>query len=380
MFKPPPHRSQKVVIISPAHPLRGGIAASGERLAQAFAAAGDDVTIYSFSLQYPKILFPGKTQYSDDPAPQDLYIKTVINAISPFNWWRVGRKLRREQADLIVCRFWLPFMSPSLGSILRLTKRRNTRIVGLVDNIVPHEKRFGDRFLARYFVAACDAFLVMSRSVETEIRTFTTDKPIVFIPHPVYDIYGEALTREVALQRLGLDVSKKYLLFFGLIRAYKGLDWLLEAMADEHVRALDLKLLVAGEFYEPEAQYRTQIATLGLTENVYIYPEFVPTEAVRDYFGAADLVVQPYKTATQSGISQVAYHFDKPMLVTNVGGLAEIVPHGEVGYVVAPAPTAIAEALLDFFTHDRAEAMIANVKRAKLRFSWAVMVEALKNI
>ena len=368
---------KKIAIITPSYPLRGGIAASGERLAKAFQEAGDEVEIFSFSLQYPPFLFPGKTQYSDDAAPKDLKIHTTINSIQPLSWLRTARKIVAFQPDIIVCRFWLPFMSPSTGTILRRVKKKlpTVSIIGLIDNIIPHEKRFGDKVLAQYFTDACDGFVVMSRSVEKEMQLFTKKK-VIYIPHPIYDTYGDKVLRTDALQYLNLSAYRNYILFFGFVRKYKGLDILLEAMTNADVRALNLTLLIAGEFYEDEQTYRDYISKNALTDNVIIKSDFIPSDAVRYYFGAADVVVQPYRTATQSGISQMAYHFETPMIVTNVGGLSEIVPNGKVGFVVEPSPDAIAQALIRFYKTDR-NFFVAGVADEKKRFAWINMVEAI---
>lgn len=373
--------TQKIVLISPAYPLRGGIAASSERLAQALLEAGHEVIIYSFSLQYPAFLFPGKTQFSDDPAPLGLRIKTKLNAINPFNWWWVAREIAREKPDRIIVRFWLPFMGPCLGTVLRLSRlfsRKVIPVTALVDNIVPHEKRFGDRPFARWFVGACDDFVVMSQAVGTSIRSFlpaskNTEKVVRFAPHPIYDTYGTALDPATARQALKLPENAPLVLFFGFIRKYKGLDLLLEALA----QTPDIHAIIAGECYEDWAIYQKTIVENRLPERVHLFMDFIPADQVRLFFSAADLVVQPYKSATQSGISQIAYHFEKPMVVTNVGGLPEIVTHGVSGYVVEPEPLAIAEAMQDFFENNRAEAMQAGVKAEKRRFSWGFLVEEL---
>jgi D-inositol-3-phosphate glycosyltransferase len=372
--------TKNILIIGPAHPLRGGLATFNERLARAFQSEGHTVNIVTFSLQYPDFLFPGKTQYSTEPAPTDLNISVSINAFNPFNWVKIGFRLARQQPDLVICRFWLPIMAPCLGTILRLIKwHKQTHIIGLIDNIIPHEKRLGDRPLAQYFASACDAFVVMSRAVETEMTTFTK-RPIIYIPHPIYDTYGEKSTRSAALNFLQLPDNQRYILFFGFIRHYKGLDLLLEALGTEGVKKLGLKLIVAGEFYEDENFYSEKIKALKLENNVLLHADFIPTDAVRYYFAAADLIVQPYRTATQSGISQVAYHFEKPMLVTNVGGLPEIVPHGKAGYVVEPTPLSIAEALIDFYENDRLHAFTEGVIEQKKRFSWETMTAAFLSL
>lgn len=374
--KSAPVASNKIVLISPAHPLRGGIAASSERLALALQAAGYEVVIFSFSLQYPGFLFPGKTQFTDDPPPPGLHIRTLINSVNPFNWLRVGWLLAREKPEQVVVRFWLPFMGPSLGTILRLGRwlsRKSVRVTGLVDNIIPHEKRPGDGLFSRYFVGACDDFVVMSKSVGEEIKTFA-DKPVRFSPHPIYDTYGEPMSKPAARMQLNLPEHAPVVLFFGFIRKYKGLDLLLEALA----QAPGVQLVVAGECYDDWNFYQEIIERLGLQDRVQLFTDFIPADQVRVYFSAADLVVQPYRTATQSGISQIAYHFEKPMVVTQVGGLPEIVKDGVSGYVVAPEPGSIAVAIRDFFENDRERSMIAGVKTEKDRFSWEGLVSAVR--
>lgn len=366
----------KILLLSPAHPLRGGIAASSERLAQQLQSEGHEVVLYSFSLQYPSFLFPGKTQFTDDPPPSGLTIKIRLNSINPLNWLQVGREIAKEQPERIIVRFWLPFMGPALGTALRAARffaRKKMRVTALVDNIIPHEHRPGDRPFARYFIGACDDFVVMSKSVGEEIRQFTKTKPVGFAPHPIYDNYGEPMEKAAARRELGLPEGVPLALFFGFIRKYKGLDLLLEALG----KTEGIHLCIAGECYEDWGEYQRIIGEQGLESRVHAFLEFIPANAVRQYFGAADLVVQPYKSATQSGISQIAYHFDKPMIVTNVGGLPEIVTDGVSGYVVAPEAEAIAAALRDFFENNRAPAMEAGVKAEKARFSWSNLVQVL---
>ncbi len=367
---------KKIVLVSPAHPLRGGIAASSERLAQALLEMGHEVLIYSFSLQYPAFLFPGKTQFTDDPAPADLLIKTRLNAVNPLNWLLVGRSIALEKPDQIIVRFWLPFMGPCLGTVLRIARffSGNTlKITGLVDNIIPHEKRFGDRMFARYFVGACDDFVVMSHAVGEDIGLFNRSKPVRFAPHPVYDNYGSSMKKKDARLQLGIPAEVKLALFFGFIRKYKGLDLLLEAMT----KAPDVHVLIAGECYEDWNFYQKIIDKHQLAKRLHLHVDFIPAEQVRVFFSAADLVVQPYRSATQSGISQIAYHFEQPMVVTKVGGLPEIVTDGVSGYVVEPEPDAIAAAMTDFFENQRDVSFQEGVRLEKQRFSWEYLGEQL---
>ncbi|MCB0706885.1 MAG: glycosyltransferase [Saprospiraceae bacterium] len=372
---------KSVVILSPAHPLRGGIASSSERLAQEFQQFGYSVEIWSFKFQYPGFLFPGKTQFSSDPAPKDLKIRTLIHSISPLNWLNVGRKLKKQKPDLIVLRYWLPFMGPALGSILRIArKNQHSRIICIADNIIPHEKRPGDMLFTRYFVPAVDAFIGMSKSVTEEIASFQPKGPIAFSPHPLYDNYGQAAGREASLSKLGLDPGFRYLLFFGFIRDYKGLDLLLDALADPRLAKLPIKLIVAGEYYSNAEKYEKQIETLGIKDRLVLHTRYIPNEDVRYYFGASDLVVQPYRSATVSGISQMAYFYEIPMVVTNVGGLPEIVPHGEAGYVTAVDPTEVASAVYDYFSKDRMAEFQEGVRKNKKRFAWSAMVETMEDL
>jgi D-inositol-3-phosphate glycosyltransferase len=361
----------KIVIIGPAHPLRGGIAALNERLTQALQDEGHQVIIYSFSLQYPKFLYPGKTQYTDDPPPPGMEIRTRINSVNPFNWVSVGKEIRRENPDLVLVRFWLPFMGPALGTILRrVRKNRKTRVICIADNIIPHEKRPGDRPFTRYFLKPVQGLLAMSRSVLQDLDQFDRSKPRIFSPHPVYDIYGDQMDKAAARKALSLDPDEPFILFFGFIRDYKGLDLLLEAMGDERLQQMGLKLIVAGEYFSDPAPYEAIIDRLNLKDRIIKTEGFIPNYAVGQYFCAADMVVQPYRSATQSGVTQIAYHFDKPMLVTDVGGLPEIVPHEKAGYVVPVNAAAIADALHDFYSRQREEEFRGHVREEKKRFQW----------
>lgn len=369
---------KKIVLLTPAHPLRGGIASSSERLALEFHNQGYEVVVVSFRLQYPNFLFPGETQFTDDPPPENVRIETRLNSINPLNWLMTGWYLKKLCPDLLIIRYWLPFMGPSLGTVARITKsNKKTRVVTLADNIIPHEKRPGDSLFTKYFCRSVDGFLVMSRSVGDDAKQFAPAKPVVYSPHPIYDNYGPKASREASLKKLNLDSSYRYILFFGFIRDYKGLDILLEALAEKQVNGLPMKLIVAGEYYGNREKYLNLIEKLGIGEKVILHNKFVSNEEVKYYFGASDLVVQPYRSATQSGISQLAYHFEKPMVVTRVGGLPEIVEHGKVGYVVDVDSEAVANAIFDFFDKEKLDSMSIGVKQNKELFSWTKMVEAM---
>ncbi len=375
----------KIVILGPAHPLRGGgMSTFNERLARAFQDQGHQVVIYTFSLQYPGFLFPGKTQYSEEPPPPDLDIRVRLNSINPLNWFRVGWELRRMQPDLLVIRYWLPFMAPCLGTVAsRVRKNGHTRVVAITDNIVPHEKRPGDRMLTSFFIRRMHGFVTMSEAVGKDLQAFgIPESKIGFCPHPLYDNFGPRKPKAVAREELGPDIrdlapDALLVLFFGFIRPYKGLDLLLEAMADPRLKKLPVKLLVAGEFYSQPEPYYKLADSLGVDDRIIWHTDFIADHLVGSYFCAADLVAQPYKTATQSGVTQVAYHFEVPMLVTAVGGLPEMVAHMKAGYVVDPGPTPIADAIVDYFSNNRGPTMREQLKHEKKRFSWERFTTAL---
>jgi glycosyltransferase involved in cell wall biosynthesis len=370
-----------IIIVGPAYPYRGGIADFNERLAREFQREGHKVTIYTFTLQYPGFLFPGKTQYSTSPAPGDLTIVRKVNSINPLNWVKVGREIRRQHPDMVMVRFWLPFLAPCLGTIARIiSKDKGIKVVSLLDNVVPHEHRIGDKVFARYMIKSVGGYVAMSESVLADAKSFDDTKPYALTPHPLYDNFGARVSRDEAIAHLGLDADTRYILFFGLIRDYKGLDLLLRAFADSRLRNKKTKLIVAGEFYSNAELYEQLERDLDITEHIVWYKEFIPADQVRYFFAAADLVAQPYKTATQSGITQIAYHFERPMLVTDVGGLAEIVPHGKVGYVVKPEADAIADALVDFIDNHHESDYHEGILQEKTKYAWSNMTAALVKV
>jgi len=370
-----------VKIIGPAYPYRGGLAAYNERLAREFTDQGYRVEMETFTLQYPGILFPGKTQYADWKAPEGLSIRRTISSVNPLNWINAGMRIKKERPDLLIFKYWIPFMAPCFGTIIRCVKRnRHTKVICIADNIIPHEKRPGDRQLTSYFMRNLDGVVAMSRSVYEDILTFRKDIPRAICPHPLFDNFGEKIGRDQALQKLGLDPAFRYMLFFGFIRDYKGLDLLLKAMANPVMDRMPVKLIVAGEFYTDSKPYFELIEKLGIANKIVLIDQFIADQEVNSYFCSSDIVVQPYKDATQSGVTQIGYHFDKPMLVTNVGGLAEIIPDQKVGYVVRPDEEDIARALIDFYQNKRQSEFEANVAEEKKRFSWSNMIRTIEKL
>lgn len=368
---------KKIVIIGPAHPLRGGLATFNQRLAKEFIQQGNDCSIYSFSLQYPSFLFPGTTQYTNEPAPEGIIIHTVINSINPFNWIKIGNRLKKEKPDIIVVRYWLPFMGPALGTILRrVRKNKHTKIVCIADNVIPHEKRAGDKSFTKYFLKSCDAFITMSEKVLSDLRTFEDKKPAQLVQHPLYDTFGDIISKQEARKHLGLPENEKIILFFGFIRKYKGLDILLEAMSEVKRQRSDVRLLVAGEFYEDEKLYKEQIEKLGIKDQLILRTDFIPDSEVKYYLCAADAVIQPYRNATQSGVTPLAYHFEKPMIVTNVGGLPSLVPDRKAGLVVESNPQAIANGIVEFYQLGE-DYFIPHLRTEKQKYSWSVLVNTI---
>lgn len=367
----------KAVIVGPAFPLRGGIADFNEALAIAFQEENIETSIYSFYFQYPKFLFPGTTQKAVGTANPALKIHSVISSVNPISWYKTAKMIAAEQPDFVIIRYWLPFMAPALGTIAKLLRKKKIHVIAITDNVIPHEKRPGDFAFTKYFVNNCDAFVTMSKSVLNDLSKFTASVKKKFIPHPVYSIFGEPVPKAEARKRLSINESDKLILFFGFIRSYKGLDLLIDAMADPKLRDLNVKLLIAGEFYEDSKPYLDKISSIENGSRFILHTSFIGKEAVKDYFCAADLVVQPYKSATQSGITQVAYHFGRPMLVTNVGGLAEIVADQRVGYVTDVNSGAIGNAISDFYIHSRENEFSKNAHEDREKFSWKTFTNGI---
>jgi glycosyltransferase involved in cell wall biosynthesis len=379
------NEKKKIVIIGPAYPLRGGLASYDERLAREFQHSEYETFIYTFSLQYPAFLFPGTTQFSSEPAPTDLRIKVAINSINPLNWIKIGNELRKLRPEIIIVRYWLPFMGPCLGTILRRAKKNNyTRVVCIADNIIPHEKRPGDKPFTRYFLKSADAFITMSEKVLSDLRFFENAKPAQFVPHPLYDNFGTIVSKQVARSHLGLAKEESIILFFGFIRKYKGLDILFEAIRllkynTQNPKLKTLKLLVAGEFYEDSKPYLQQIQNAGIQDMVILRTDFIPNSEVRYYLCAADAVIQPYRNATQSGVTPLAYHFEKPMVVTNVGGLPSLVPDKKAGLVAEPNAVSLAEHIEQFYELGE-DFFLPHLREEKKKYSWSRMVQAIVDL
>ena len=379
---------KKIIIIGPAYPLRGGgISTFNERLAKEFIDEGFDTTIYTFSYQYPSFLFPGKTQYSSEPAPVDIPIKIRINSVNPFNWFSVGNELKKLKPDIVVVRYWLPFMGPCLGTILRRIKKNNfTKVICIADNVLPHEKRPADKLFTKYFIPPVDGFITMSEKVLQDLKEFAKNKPAELVPHPLYDNFGPAISKEEARKKLDISLNDKVILFFGFIRKYKGLDILLNAfkLVIKQQNSInqnqgELKLLIAGEFYEDEKNYAALLNDQVIKNSLILHTQFIPNSDVKFFLCSADCVIQPYRSATQSGVTPLAYHFEKPMIVTNVGGLPSLVPDKKVGLVAEPNAESIANKIIEYFKLGE-DYFLPQLLEEKKKYSWEKMVQAILNI
>lgn len=362
--------SLKICIVGTAYPYKGGIAMFNERLARELISQGHEVNIITFTLQYPKFFFPGKSQFSDDTRPQDLNITRKVNSINPYTWYTTAKSIKRGKYDLIISKYWIPAMGPSLGSIMRNVRSKSTIGISIIDNIIPHEKRLGDSSLSNFFVRSLDGFVVMSKKVEQQMDQFVEQQPVAYIPHPIYDTYGEIITRDEALKYLNLDPEYDYVLFFGYIRDYKGLDILLDAIADGLKKNPKLRLIVAGEYYSDSAPYLAQIERLDIKNQVILHTKFISNDKVRYFFCASDLVAQSYKSATQSGISQMAIYFEKPIVSTNVGGLPETIIHDKTGYLTNVDSGEVSQAILRYFNERPTDRFKKEIKKLKELYSW----------
>jgi len=369
----------RIAYLSTFYPYRGGIAQFNAALYKALGKR-HEMKAFTFTRQYPELLFPGKTQYAEKgDTDGDVGAVRVLDTVNPFTYRKTAKAILQFKPDIMITKYWMPYFAPSLGTVAGILKKHGVFNVSVLDNVIPHEKKFYDKALTRYFVNRNHAFVAMSRSVADDLLTFNPQAKYALHPHPIFD-FGEKIDKQEAKKKLGLNPNDSYLLFFGFIRRYKGLDLLLEAMSDAKIKNRNVKVIVAGEYYEDAAYYNDKIKEYGIGEKVVLQTDYIPSDMVKYYFCAADMIVQPYRSATQSGVTQIAYHFDKPMLVTDVGGLSEIVPDGKVGYVVQPDATAIANGINDFYDNSRESLFSANVKEEKKRFQWDSFAGAIEGL
>ena len=368
----------RIGLLGPAHPLRGGIA---QYLALLHRELAKSHEVFSLSLirQYPSFLFPGQSQVDPSESPLEVPNERVLDPMDPRTWFRARRRARELKLDALVYKWWIPFFGAAYAPVLDGARAGGAAVIMIADNLVPHEKRPLDGFLTQLVTARTDGVLVMSQAVEDDVRRLLPGMPFERVPHPVYAQYGAA-GRDRASARAKTNLAGDVLLFFGFVRRYKGLDILVEALPKVLARR-SVTLVVAGEFYEPVAPLKARIAELGLNERVRVLDRYVPDEEVGDLVAAADCVVLPYRSATQSGVVLVAYAGGCPVISTAVGGLPEVVDDGVTGFLVPPEdPGALADAILTFYERGGRPAFEAAVVRKAQDFSWNKVVLGIEHL
>ncbi len=369
----------RIAIVGPLHPYRGGVAHFLEKMEEGLLERGHETVPVTFTRQYPELLFPGKTQYVEEAETSPDDPERLLDTLNPWSWYQTARHLAAQDPDVVVFKYWMSFFAPAFGLIARYLRWQGVRVAAVVDNALPHERRPGDVLLGKFFLRSCDGLIVMSDKVKQDVHELGVDASIRQINHPIYNTFGDPLPRPDARDKLGLPSKAPTLLFFGFVRRYKGLHILLKAMPQIVERLPNVRLVVAGEFYDDKSFYENLIAKHQLGQYLHLHDGYVSDEDVAAYFSAADVVVQPYVSATQSGVAKIAYHFDRPLILTDVGGLAEMVPDGEAGLVVPPeAPDALAEAVGRFFNDDLQAALTEGVRREKEKYSWDPLYDAVE--
>ncbi len=358
----------KFKILSPAYPYRGGIANFASLLYKHLSQK-EEVDVINFLRQYPKILFPGKSQLEKEKTPLDIPSRRLLDSVNPINWIKIGKLIQKEEPDWLIIKFWMPFFGPALGTVAKYArKNKKTKIALLCHNIIPHEKRSGDESLTKYLFKHVDKFIVLSSTVEEQLKQFVPNADYKVLYHPVYSNFGDIVSQKEAKVYINVK-AEKLILFFGFIREYKGLDILIKALPKLNNK--NIKLVVAGEFYSNKIKYEELIREHNLEDRIILKDNFIPSDDVKYYFSAADLVVLPYRSATQSGIIQVSNNFCKPVISTKVGGLGEIVHDGENGYLVEPEnPDALAEKINYFFESGKGEELSEQIAMNNKKYSW----------
>lgn len=365
----------KITLLSTFFPLRGGIAQFNAALFRELEK-NNDIEAVNFKRQYPNILFPGKTQYvtAEDKNADPIPSKQYLDSINPLNWLKTAKYIKKTKPKLLLVRFWLPFFGPCLGFISAFLKK-NTRSIAILDNVIPHEKRFFDMPFLRYFLKRFDAFVLMSEQVKKDLLSIKPDAKYVFSPHPIYSHFGEQIDKKTAREKLNLDSKKNTLLFFGFIRDYKGLDLLIEAFS--HLSE-DYQLVIAGESYGSFEKYKKQIAENKNKERIVTHIRYISDDEVPLFFCSADVCILPYKSATQSGITSIAYHFELPLIATDVGGLKEMVIDNLTGKIIDTANAKNIEmGIKDFFSNNQSLNFIENIKKEKEKLSWKTFADNL---
>ncbi len=369
----------KITILSTAYPLRGGIAHFIGLLYNKLSK-DNEVNVITFSRQYPSLFFPGKSQMEQGDTVEKIPTSAIVDSINPFNWIKVGLKIKKEAPELLVYKYWMPFFAPCFGMISSLAKKNNkTKILVICDNVIPHERKIGDIVLTKYFFRYVDYFILLSDKVKKDLLSIKPTAKNKVLPHPIYSNFGEPVNKPEARNFLHLN-DEKLILFFGFIRDYKGLDILLESMKILKNK-INLKLIVAGEFYSNEDKYKKLITDLDIKDSLHMFTDFIATSEVKYYFSAADAVILPYKSATQSGIVQIAMNFRKPVIAANVGGLGEVIKNNETGFIVDKEnPAQLAEAILKFYDENKEEDFVKNIEQEVDKYSWEKFIKGITDL
>ena len=367
----------RIAYLSTFYPYRGGIAQFNGSLFREFEKS-HEIKAFTFTRQYPDFLFPGKTQYvTNDEKADPIPAQRLLDSINPITWFTTARKIKKFDPDLLVMKYWMTFFGPSLGTVAKLMPAK-TKVITILDNVIPHEKRFIDVPFTRYFLKQNSGFVAMSESVKTDLLTFNPKANVVLREHPLYNHFGDPVNQTQARETLQVHPHKKTLLFFGFIRDYKGLDVLLDAFD-----RLDdtYQLIIAGEVYGTFDKYKAQIEQLRNRQNVFVFTDYISDDKVPVFFSAADVCILPYKSATQSGITSIAYHFGVPLIATDVGGLKESIRHMETGIIVNQCNAGeIAGAIDQFFKEQQIIAFRTNIGRLKEDLSWEKFADSIINL
>ena len=365
------------VLVGPAYPYRGGIAHFTHALARALQRRNEDVEVITFARQYPEVLFPGRTQFEDGPPPA-LQPRRLLDSIDPRSWWRTAQAIASMRPRAVVLQHWMPFFAPAYGVVTWLLRRRGVPVYAVVHNALPHERRPGDRLLSRLLFRQLDGALALSDAVAADLRVLAPSLEVARAEHPVYDHFGASLPQRAARRALALSPDAPVLLFFGFVRRYKGLHVLLDALPSIVQALPEVQLVIAGEFYDDPAPYHAHVARHSLGGHVRFASAYIAEAEVATYFSAADVVVQPYVSATQSGVAKIAFHFGRPVITTDVGGLAEAVPHERAGFVVPPEdPQALAAAVIRFFQEGWAGRLETGAQAEAARAGWDPLAKVL---
>ncbi|UZR94496.1 glycosyltransferase [Chondrinema litorale] len=364
----------KIAYQSVFYPYRGGIAQFNASLFRALEKKAE-IKAFNFSLQYPQILFPGTSQYvSESDIADNIPSERILNSINPLSYLKTAAAIRAYKPDILISAYWMSFLAPAQGTVARLVKK-SAKTISVINNITPHERKLGDYLMNQYFLKQQQAHVVMGNAVKNELKEYIPDAKLMLHPHPIYNHFGGKIPKVDALKSLNLPTGKKTLLFFGLIREYKGLDVLLKAfnkLSDAY------QLVIAGESYEDFSKYEELINNSPNRDRIFVFRRYIPDDEVASFFSASDLCVLPYKSATQSGVVAVAFHFDLPVLVTDKGNLKDTIEPYDTGIVIdEPDENMLSLAVNKYFEEAQENQFIENIKHFKKKFTWDHMAEEL---